>query len=206
MITKLDFYEFTKGIDVNQVRGQRGVIGPTWNDLMVILRLVEKKNPRRCLEVGLHYGHTARLLLRYSPGIRCYIGIDREPNKKDKPMFHPGHVVDEELVQVLLHPKGTRGIANDTVPGAPFDFIFIDADHRYEGVKFDTQWALPLLAQNGLIFWHDYNVPSQYRPGGKVFGVARFINEFGRENSVKVFEDPAHTSSIAFSWEEGLKR
>ena len=40
-------------------------------------------------------------------------------------------------------------------PGS-YDLIFIDADHSYEGVRHDTELALPLIAPTGYIVWHDY--------------------------------------------------
>lgn len=37
-----------------------------------------------------------------------------------------------------------------------FDVIFVDADHKYEGVKIDTQNAFKLLKdENSVIIWHD---------------------------------------------------
>ena len=37
-----------------------------------------------------------------------------------------------------------------------YDLIFIDADHSYEGVRRDTELALPLVAPTGYVVWHDY--------------------------------------------------
>lgn len=38
-----------------------------------------------------------------------------------------------------------------------FDLIFVDADHKYEGVKIDTSNAFKLLKdENSIIVWHDY--------------------------------------------------
>lgn len=37
----------------------------------------------------------------------------------------------------------------------PLDFIFIDGDHSYEGVKADVMTWFPKLKQNGIIVMHD---------------------------------------------------
>jgi len=37
----------------------------------------------------------------------------------------------------------------------PFDFIFIDGDHRYEAVKQDLEDWLPLLTSSGFVSFHD---------------------------------------------------
>lgn len=42
------------------------------------------------------------------------------------------------------------------------DFIFIDGDHSYAGVKSDIEMWLPKLVTNGIIAGHDY---SQHFPG-----------------------------------------
>ncbi len=40
---------------------------------------------------------------------------------------------------------------------APFNFIFIDADHSYDGVKSDWKNYSPMLSGDGLIAFHDTN-------------------------------------------------
>ena len=52
----------------------------------------------------------------------------------------------------------------------PYDFIFIDADHTYEGVKSDFNNYLPMLSEGGVIGFHDVECPDW--PG---------INEFWNE-------------------------
>ena len=44
-----------------------------------------------------------------------------------------------------------------------FDFIFIDGDHCADGVRQDTELAGSLIADNGLICWHDANPKDKYR-------------------------------------------
>lgn len=39
------------------------------------------------------------------------------------------------------------------------DFVFIDADHSYEGVKRDIEIWLPKIKKGGLLGGHDYNNP-----------------------------------------------
>jgi predicted O-methyltransferase YrrM len=55
------------------------------------------------------------------------------------------------------------------------DFIFIDGDHSYHGVKSDIKAWLPKLAIQGIIAGHDYS--------GSFPGVVVAVNEkFGHEN------------------------
>ena len=43
----------------------------------------------------------------------------------------------------------------EILAGRPIDFLFIDADHRYVGVKKDYQLYAPLVRPGGLIAFHD---------------------------------------------------
>lgn len=43
-----------------------------------------------------------------------------------------------------------------------FDLIFVDADHSYESVKFDTKSIFPLLKdEDSIIVWHDYGYSTE---------------------------------------------
>jgi hypothetical protein len=53
------------------------------------------------------------------------------------------------------------------------DFVFVDGDHRYEGVKADTGKAFEVLAPGGMIVWHDYAAKSP--------GLCRFMEEFTQQ-------------------------
>jgi cephalosporin hydroxylase len=52
-----------------------------------------------------------------------------------------------------------------------FNFIFIDADHSYEGVKADFEAWSPLLKSGGEIAFHDTNYE----------GVTRLLEEIPKE-------------------------
>lgn len=43
-----------------------------------------------------------------------------------------------------------------TQEGRTFDFIYIDADHRFDGVLLDTILSWPLLRGGGYLVWDDY--------------------------------------------------
>jgi hypothetical protein len=36
--------------------------------------------------------------------------------------------------------------------------VFVDASHSYENVLFDSETALQISIQGGIILWHDYGV------------------------------------------------
>lgn len=51
-----------------------------------------------------------------------------------------------------------------------FDFIFIDGDHSYEGVKRDCENYLPKLKRGCCVSFHDYN-------GSSFLGLQEAVNE-----------------------------
>lgn len=68
------------------------------------------------------------------------------------------------------------------------DFVFIDANHRYEYVKEDIFAWTPKIKLGGLIAGHDYN-------HGELPGVTKAVNEiFG--NKIQVIKPPRDGGSV----------
>lgn len=61
------------------------------------------------------------------------------------------------------------------------DFVFIDADHSYEGCKADIEAWLPKVKKGGLIGGHDYENHDFPK-----FGVTRAVDEFVSRHSLKL--------------------
>jgi predicted O-methyltransferase YrrM len=81
-------------------------------------------------------------------------------------------------------------------PDEHFDFVYIDADHSYEGVVRDMKAWWPKVKKGGLFCGDDY-IPddgdiwltgSGKEPvyAGK-FGVRKAVNEFMAKNDLKVY-------------------
>ncbi|WJS01669.1 class I SAM-dependent methyltransferase [Roseibium aggregatum] len=65
-----------------------------------------------------------------------------------------------------------------------FDWVYIDGDHRYGGVKKDLEIAAQKVKQDGLIVLNDYTT---WSPVGMTHcGVARAVNEFCIENNYEL--------------------
>ena len=57
-----------------------------------------------------------------------------------------------------------------------FDFVYIDADHTYEGVRDDLEAWWPKVKPGGVLGGHDYIL--RRNPHGLVFGVVPALHEF----------------------------
>ena len=77
--------------------------------------------------------------------------------------------------------KGKTLEVADQIGDATLDFVFIDADHRYEAVKHDTEIALQLLKPDGWIVWHDY---ANWGYFSGACGVPEYLAEFKKTHSV----------------------
>jgi len=53
------------------------------------------------------------------------------------------------------HSPGTLERVREILGGQELDFLFIDADHTYEGVKRDFEMYSPLVRRGGVVAFHD---------------------------------------------------
>jgi len=63
------------------------------------------------------------------------------------------------------------------------DFVYIDAQHHYEAVKEDVRSWYPKVRKGGILAGHDY-LDGHIEQG--VFGVKSAVDEFARENGLRV--------------------
>jgi FkbM family methyltransferase len=82
-------------------------------------------------------------------------------------------------------------------PDEYFDFVYIDADHSYEGVVRDMKAWWPKVKKGGLFCGDDYipqdgdiwmTVTGKEPVYAGKFGVRKAVNEFMEKNSLKVYE------------------
>jgi predicted O-methyltransferase YrrM len=129
-----------------------------------------------CAEVGTQAGHFAKTIWTKTLPTKLHI-IDM-----DLSQFQQRDHFKREIGsgQVVLH-EGSSSKLLDTFPDNYFDWIYIDADHSYEGFCADLGVSAKKLKANGLIVCNDYAVwsPSEV----SAYGVLKGIHEFClREN------------------------
>ncbi|MBA7660163.1 hypothetical protein ES703_68162 [subsurface metagenome] len=59
------------------------------------------------------------------------------------------------LVRADSHDEKTFSEVVEILKGNEIDFLFIDGDHSYEGVKKDFEMYSSLVTKNGIISFHD---------------------------------------------------
>src|SRR3990170_414875 len=71
--------------------------------------------------------------------------------------------------------KGTSVEVAKTITDNSLDWIYLDADHRYPGIKADLNAWFPKVRPGGVVSGHDY---IHHNVGDYVFGVTKAVNEF----------------------------
>ncbi|MBD0330087.1 MAG: glycosyltransferase [Thermoleophilia bacterium] len=62
---------------------------------------------------------------------------------------------DLHFLRADSHDPATRSALEEILAGRPIDFLFVDGDHTYYGVRRDFELYSPLVADDGVIAFHD---------------------------------------------------
>jgi predicted O-methyltransferase YrrM len=122
-------------------------------ELLAILCLLKQRKPeiRNALEIGTGNGCMAYLVTQIFP--EClFLTIDS--NLWGVQQFYVNHLGKHIITEHLdSHLESTR--REIATKAWPIDFLFIDGDHSYEGVKKDYAMYSPFLSKENLTVFHD---------------------------------------------------
>jgi predicted O-methyltransferase YrrM len=91
------------------------------------------------------------------------------------------------LVRHDSHSSETKEAITRLLAGRQLDFLFIDGDHTYDGVRQDFEMYSPLVRTGGLVALHDI----AEHPAESECQVSRFWNEIkNRYSHQEVIADP----------------
>ncbi|MCW4025664.1 MAG: class I SAM-dependent methyltransferase [Candidatus Bathyarchaeota archaeon] len=148
-----------------------------------LLKILEKNKPQYVLELGTARGGALFLLARIAKPNATIISVDLPQGEYGgvwypnwKMMLYRSFAIDQQklyLVRKDSHARSTVDLIKTLLNQQKLDFIFIDADHTYEGVKNDFYAYSPLVRKGGLIAFHDICAGPQELVGG----VSKFWNE-----------------------------
>jgi predicted O-methyltransferase YrrM len=169
------------------------------SEITAFLRFLETRRPERVLEIGTARGGTFFLLAQAASEDAQLITLDL-PNGLFGADSYPWRT---NLLRSLgrgrqkihaLRVDSQRAETLDQVRkllcGEMLDLLFIDGDHRYEGVKADFSAYAALVRTGGFVALHDI-VPGEEKYVG---GVPDFWREVRRGRRVHEFVE---------SWEQG---
>ena len=132
-----------------------GSHGQRPNEILAFAEFAAARHPRRVCEIGTLMGGTSLFLAGLTPLVRQFVGIDVKINNARVvgALAPPG--VDVVHIEGSSCELRVRDDVIAALDGNPLDLLFIDGDHRYQGVKADFVRYRGLVASGGLIAFHD---------------------------------------------------
>jgi len=91
------------------------------------------------------------------------------------------HLGETPAIKQIIGNTTDNQIATQIINSGPYDLIYIDAAHTYEGIKSDTELVLQCLAPGTVVIWDDYN--------GWWTGVNRYLDELDQTHALTYISD-----------------
>ena len=133
------------------------------------------------LEVGFATGVNNSVINKFF-NFKHIVGLDLFSNSGNSDNL-VGNMGNKNLTLICGNTRSNYVIDLANKLG-PYDLIFIDADHTYEGVKLDFNNYLPMLSEGGVIGLHDVESPDF--PGiNKFWNELKSTNKYNMQKFVK---------------------
>jgi predicted O-methyltransferase YrrM len=160
-------------------------------EILQLLYILKDLKPKYLMEIGTFMGGTLFLFCQVADPNAVIISVDLPYGRfgggypKWRIPLYKSFVKSNQklyLFRLNSHDPKTFKLVQNTLNNQLLDFLFIDGDHSYEGVKLDFEMYSPLVRRGGIIAFHDI-VPG---PEKHVGGVPIFWNEI--KNQFKTLE------------------
>lgn len=142
-----------------------------------LLRVLRAIDPKVLIEIGTAEGGTLFLFCKVANPRATIISVDLPRGAfgggypKWKIPLYQSFVKRPQKLHLLRadsHDPATLDRVKQVLRGKRADFLFIDGDHTYEGVKKDFQLYSPLVKNGGIIAFHDI-IPGEGAGGVPIF-------------------------------------
>jgi predicted O-methyltransferase YrrM len=134
------------------------------SEIVELGKILQASPPRQSMEIGTNYGGTLLMLCTLSqPGARI-ISVDLPWGRfgggyplRKIPLFRsfPRSGQRLHLVRADSHAAETKQRVMRILAGEPLDYLFLDGDHTYDGVRRDFEMYAPLVRSGGIVVFHD---------------------------------------------------
>jgi cephalosporin hydroxylase len=152
------------------------------SEFVGLLNIFKEKEPKVVVEIGTANGGTLFCFSKLAPDGATIASIDLPGGEfgggypKGKAPLYGSFKKDSQKMFLLRedsHSEQTVEKLKKVLNGKKIDFLFIDGDHTYEGVKKDFELYSPLVGAGGIVAFHDIAVHPD--------GVGCFVNLFWDE-------------------------
>lgn len=147
-------------------------------EFQAVAEFLSRRGIRRVLEIGTSSGGTLFVWswLTGSAGLSVSLDLPEGEFAGSQPLGNEGYARwRASLYRTFVPPGHTLALlkgdshseemvdrVREAAGGEPFDFLFIDGDHSYEGVKRDFEAYSPLVKKGGHVGFHDIVVRSAH--------------------------------------------
>ena len=163
-------------------------------EFTILSYFLKSFQPHNILEIGCK-GGTFYMFNEFSTGKK--IGVDIGDEYKLNMYFYTrGH--DFTFIHANSQLPETANLVKNYCDS--FDFIFIDGDHSYEGVRRDFELYKSMLSPRGYIAFHDIDPNHVFKdgPGGQVYKFWKDIN-YGSKTEIICTKSTANYSMGQFT-------
>jgi len=169
------------------------------DEILELLRILDKKKPKIVLEIGTANGGTLFLFSRIASEDATIISVDLPGGqfgggypKWKIPLYKAFRLPKQKLhlIRGDSHSKETLEKTKNVLNSRKADFLFIDGDHTYEGVRRDFEMYSSLVEEEGIIAFHDIVIGPKENVGG--------VPKFWREE-----KDNYACKEIVKDWKQG---
>jgi predicted O-methyltransferase YrrM len=134
------------------------------SEFLELAKMVKEQNCKYIMEIGTYRGGTLFVFSQLADSRATIISLDfhfsflgKVYGALQKPLLRK-FVRNGKSLYLLRqnsHLPGTIKVVRDILGGHDLDFLFIDGDHSYDGVREDFMMYSPLVREGGLIAFHD---------------------------------------------------
>jgi predicted O-methyltransferase YrrM len=156
----------------------RGGGGTRVDELAVLASVTCALRPSAVFEIGTFVGRTTSVFILNAPGARVF-SVDLPLDTRPEALAGDGYLetdvalVTRRRVGAFLHDAGladrytqilcdSRALDPSQHLGS-VELAFIDGAHTAEYVRNDTEKVAAMMAERGLVFWHDYGGIGRFR-------------------------------------------
>lgn len=162
-------------------------------EITELYRTVTDLKPKTVLEIGTFKGGTLYMWCQAAADDATVVAVDYPMGEWTHPFswrrrFFYRHFAKSpgqhlHFIGADSHAPSTLERVKAALRGRQVDFLFIDGDHSYAGVKQDFEMYAPLVAKGGVIAFHDIQVRPQL-PQIQVYKFWREIKDQYRSREV----------------------
>jgi cephalosporin hydroxylase len=126
-------------------------------ELIALCRELVRLRPKLLCEIGAARGGTLAIFASVAAPDARILSLDMQYPSSWPTLYQSLKRPAQRIVclESDSHSGETLSRVKQWLSGARFDFLFIDADHSYAGVKADYEMYGPLVRPGGIIAFHD---------------------------------------------------